>query len=95
MKNSNTKANIGQLKDQAIFIKRVMGVNKGRQAHSNLKEEVIRISENLQTHTPDEQNHRLLNIYIASYLEKLSLRKPEEAIAPEIIPADFLLVDYH
>lgn len=80
MAGHDAKASITDLKDQISFVKKVMGINKGMSGHSNLKNEVLRIQESMMKHTPDERHHRLLNVYVNSYLEKLSLIKPADCL---------------
>lgn len=66
-----------EARDQILLIKHNLNTSK-RPAllvpTEQIKEEVTRIAQDMKTHSIDVMDHRILNAYIGSYQEKLSLK---------------------
>lgn len=53
------------------LIKKLMTCNKGRSGDTSLKADVLAFQKKIQKITPDEKEHRVLNVFVNSYMEKL------------------------
>lgn len=74
------------------IIKKFMSVNKGREGNNTIKNEVLKYQSKLGAITPNEKEHRLLNVYVGSYFQKLNLRSNDEKQdrgAPELMTVDY------
>ena len=92
MEASNAKANIQLCKDQMQVIKKFMDVNKGREGDTTLKAKVLKYQSKLGAISPNEKEHRLLNVYVGSYFQKLNLRNTDDkqdSGAPDLMTVDF------
>jgi len=90
LKRREQQATINELKDQIMLVKKMLGNN--RAGNSNLKLEVERIQKTIQTQSPAELQHRVLNAYVDSYMDKLSLKSKQDRISSDA--QQLLIIDY-
>ena len=72
-------------------IKKLMSANKGREGNSTLRADVLKHQRTLLHITPDAKDHRVLNVFVSSYLDKLNLKKSD---ATGDASNELLTIDY-
>ena len=91
MESHDAKASIEECKNQMKVIKKLLGINKGVESYSGLKNSILSLQNKFLKNTPIEREHRILNVFVSNYLEKLSLQKvgQEMTSISELLTVDF------